>query len=355
MILITCNKSLYRKGEKSVKLLQKTCLTVVIIGLLTSVSFGQTKLAQTGFNFLSISSDARASAMGEAVNSLSGLSGAMSHNPGSMAEMPTLLDASFSINKWIADINYLSFSLILSPASGDYGNIGFSVQAVDYGDIEGTMVNRNDPNGYVETGLIKPTALAIGFGYSKMLNDQFGVGGRVKYAVQKLGESTFMSSGGDVSTKQNKAEAIAFDFGTVYKTGIKSLAFGMSVTNFSKEVKYEEEGFQLPLLFTIGISADLFDFFEMPGPSQSLLLSIDATHPRSHPEQLLVGLEYQFMKLISLRGGYIGGNSEDEFTFGVGITSTSLDVSPVNFSIDYSYTPFGVFNNVQRFTARISL
>ena len=129
----------------------------------------------------------------------------------------------------------------------------------------------------------------------------------------------------------------------------------MSVTNFSKEVKYEEEGFQLPLLFTIGISANLFDFFEMPGPDQSLLLSVDATHPRSHPEQIKVGAEYQFMKILSLRGGYVSGNDENDFTFGVGITSTSLGISPVNFDVDYSYTPFGVFNNVQRFTARISL
>ena len=337
------------------KRLQKTCLTAIIIGLLTSLSFGQTKLAQTGFNFLSISSDARASAMGDAVNSLSGFSGAMSHNPGSMAGIPTLINSSFSINKWIADINYLSFSLIVSPASGDYGVIGFSVQSIDYGDVEGTMVDRNNPNGYVETGNISPTALAVGFGYSKMLNDKFGVGGRIKYAVQKLGESIFMSDAGDVTTKKNKAEAIAFDFGTVYKTGIKSIAFGMSVTNFSKEVKYEEEGFQLPLLFTIGVSADIFDFVEMQGPSQSLLLSIDATHPRSHPEQVKVGVEYQFMKMISIRGGYISSNDESDFSFGVGLSTTSLDVSPVNLTVDYSYTPFGVFNNVQRFTARISL
>jgi hypothetical protein len=347
--------SLYRKGESRVKRLQKTCLTAIIIGLLTSLSFSQVKLAQTGFGFLSISSDARASAMGDAVNSLSGFSGAMSYNPGSMAEMPTLLNSSFSINKWIADINYLSFSLILSPASGDYGTIGFSLQSIDYGDIEGTMVDRNNPNGYIETGLINPTAMAIGIGYSKMLNDKFGVGGRIKYAVQKLGESTFMSDEGDVSTKKNKADAIAFDFGTVYKTGIKSIAFGMSVTNFSKEIKYEEEGFQLPLLFSIGVSADLFDFVEFQGPSQSLLLSIDATHPRSHAEQVMVGIEYQFMKLISLRGGYISASDETDFTYGIGITSNNLDVSPVNFSIDYSYTPFDHFTNVQRFTVRISL
>jgi len=331
-----------------VKLLQKLYLTAIIIGLFTSISFSQTKLAQTGFNFLSISSDAKASAMGDAVNSLSGFSGALTHNPASMANMPTLLNSSFSINKWIADINYLSASLILSPLSGDYGTVGLSFQSVDYGDLEGTVVDRTNPNGYSETGIFSPTALAIGIGYAKMISEQFGVGAQIKYARQELGDNTFMSIEGDITSKENKADAIAFDFGTIYKTGIKSIAFGMSVTNFSKEIKYEEEGFQLPLLFTIGISANVFDFFDMPAINQDLMLSFDWTHPRSHPEQIKIGAEYKFLDIVSLRGGYIGGNDENDFTFGLGVSYFGVEV-------DYAYTPFGVFNEVQRFTARLSL
>jgi hypothetical protein len=97
------------------------------------------------------------------------------------------------------------------------------------------------------------------------------------------------------------------------------------------------------------------DFIKVSGPDQSLILSIDATHPRSHPEQLKIGAEYQFMKIISLRGGYITNNSEDGITYGLGISSNGLGISSVNFEIDYSYTPFGVFDNVQRFTAQFSL
>jgi len=313
------------------------------------MTFSQTKLAQTGLNFLSLSSDARSSGMGGAVNSLSGFSGAMSSNPASMAEMPTFLSATFDMNRWIADINYLSASVILSPSLGDYGTIGLSVQSVDYGNLEGTMVNRNNPNGYDETGTINPTALAVGLGYSKMISKQFGVGARIKYAYQSLGESTFFDNiSGDVTTKKNKVDAIAFDFGTIYKTGIKSIVFGMSVTNFSKEIKFESEGFQLPLLFTIGISANLFELINRPQSNQELLIAVDWTHPRSHPEQLKIGAEYIFNKILSLRVGYVSGNDENSFTYGVGVSSFGLEV-------DYSYIPFGIFNNVQQFTARVSL
>ena len=331
------------------KRIQNIWLTLILIGLCTSITFSQTKLAQTGLNFLTLSSDARSSGMGGAVNSLSGFSGAMSSNPASMAEMPTFLSATFDMNRWIADINYLSASVILSPSLGDYGTIGLSVQSVDYGNLEGTMVNRNNPNGYDETGTINPTALAVGLGYSKMISKQFGVGARIKYAYQSLGESTFFDNiSGDVTTKKNKVDAIAFDFGTIYKTGIKSIVFGMSVTNFSKEIKFESEGFQLPLLFTIGISANLFDLINRPQSNQELLIAVDWTHPRSHPEQLKIGAEYIFNKILSLRVGYVSGNDENSFTYGVGVSSFGLEV-------DYSYIPFGIFNNVQQFTARVSL
>jgi hypothetical protein len=330
-----------------VKRLNQILLTFSIcVGLLTTLSHSQTKLAQTGFNFLSVSSDARASALGDAVNSFSGFSGALSHNPSSMADMPTFFNAAFSINNWIADIKYLSANVIVSPFDGDYGVIGLSFQSVDYGDVEGTMV-ANNSNGYIDTKIFSPTAMSIGLGYAKMLNDKFSVGAQVRFAHQSLGEST-VPDGNSTRIKENKADAIAYDFGTVYRTGIKSLAFGMSVRNFSKEVKYEVEGFQLPLLFTIGISANLFDFFDIPGPQQALIVSFDSDHPRSHPEQVKIGLEYQFMKILSLRGGYVSADSEDDFTFGLGISS-------FGFELDYAYTPFGVFDNVQRFTARFSL
>lgn len=322
----------------------KTLILILFLMLITSLN-AQQKLAQTGFNFLSVSNDARASAIGEAVTSFQNYSGALFYNPASMAQMDKFFNVNFSINQWIADIKHITASVILSPFNGDMGVIGFSLQSVDYGEVEGTIVANND-KGYEDTKIMKPTAFAVGLGYAKMLNDKFGVGGQVRYVYQKLGESIVPTNNGPME-KENKATALAFDFGTVYKTGFKSVTFGMSVRNFSKEVKYEEEGFQLPLNFVIGISADAFDFVNLGFDNQVLLVSIDYTHPRSRPEQLKIGLEYQFMNLVFIRGGYIIGNYEDDLTFGLGVSYAGLNV-------DYSYTPYGIFNNVQRLTARIS-
>ena len=82
---------------------------------------------------------------------------------------------------------------------------------------------------------------------------------------------------------------------------------------------------------------------------QSLLVCIDASHYRDHPEQVKVGLEYKVLDMIALRGGYSSTTDEGNgFSFGLGL-------SKFGFTIDYAYTPFGVFNNVQRFTARFAL
>ncbi|MBN1997135.1 DUF3308 domain-containing protein, partial [candidate division KSB1 bacterium] len=90
------------------------------------------------------------------------------------------------------------------------------------------------------------------------------------------------------------------------------------------------------------------DFYNPGGPEQSLYMSIDATHFRSHPEQLIIGLDYTIMKFLSLRGGYVTNNDEDAFSFGLGVSYFGV-------TIDYAYTPFGVFDHVQRFTARFSI
>lgn len=312
------------------------------------------KIAQTGFQFLSVSSDAKASALANAATSLEMYSSSLFFNPAGMATMNKKIDFAFSMNKWIADINHNTFSAAFSPVNGRYGVFGVSVQSVDYGDIIWTTVANNE-QGYIDSqdptfmgGMGDLNAGSIGAGYARTLSDHFSIGGQVKWVHQRLGESVIPASDSTTKKIKNELFPLAFDFGTLYKTGFKSLQFGMSVRNFSEEIKYSQESFQLPLVFSMGLSMDLMDLIEWQGPKQSAMLSIDATHFRSHREQLLIGLDYTFIDVLSLRLGYISGNDEDNVTFGFGLSYYGV-------VLDYAYTPFGVFDNVQRFSARFSL
>jgi hypothetical protein len=338
----------------------KSLFVLFLMGcLLSSICSAQEKqkLAQTGFQFLSVVSDARAAAMGEAMTSLETGSSALFFNPAGMANMPNFFDVSVSTNQWIADINHYTFGLAVSPYEGEYGVIGFSVQYVSYGDFYGTRVNPSVPKGYDDTGIFSLNAMAVGLGYAKQLNDQFSVGGQIKYVHQDLGESYIPlsihtdSTGvrvADTTATSNKLSPLVFDFGTQFKTGIKSLVFGMSIRNFSQEVKYVEEGIQAPLVFTLGISMNVMDLLEDMPFEQSLYVSIDASHYRDHPEQVKFGLDYRILNMFSIRGGYVSNNDLNDFSFGMG-------VSKFGFAFDYAYTPFGVFNKVHRMTARFTL
>lgn len=334
--------------------MKKIILLIVVSLLISSLNQSNAqerkKLAQTGMKFLSVSLDPRASALSDAMTTVQNNSASMLYNPSAMAEMNRFVDYSFGTTRWIADINYIYGTAALNLFDGQYGVIGLSLVAVDYGEFNGTIVANND-DGYIDVGTYKPTAIALGVGYAKALSQKFSVGGNIRFVRQSMGTSVVtLDANGNAVTKEHKAEVLSFDFGMLYHTGFKSLDFGMSIRNFSKEIKYIDESFQLPLTFQIGLSMNLIDLTEIDRGMHSLLFSVDASHPRDYPEQVSFGMEYTFLNTFSIRGGYTFPTDEQEFSAGVGFKQELADV---NFAIDYSYTPFGIFDNVHRVSINI--
>ncbi|MDZ7288569.1 MAG: PorV/PorQ family protein [candidate division KSB1 bacterium] len=332
---------------------------VVITALAGAQSdlYAQKKLAQTGFQFLSVGTEARAAAMAEAFTTVAGNSSSIFYNPANMARGHAFLDIAVSRNEWIAEIVHHSASVAINPAGGEYGVFAISALSVDYGDFFGTMVDPTTEKGYVNTGTFSPSAYAIGLGYARALSDRFSVGGHIKYVSQSLGSSVLPvldNRNNVISTDEvkNELQVLAFDFGTVYQTGFKSLAFGMTVRNFSKEVKYQNEGFQLPLTFKIGISMNVLDLFMEQNDQHSFLVAVDAIHPRDYSEQLNIGGEYVFMNMLALRAGYNYNYDERNITTGFGLQKA---FGAHSVAIDYAYTPFGVFDSVNRFSFRLGL
>jgi hypothetical protein len=153
----------------------------------------------------------------------------------------------------------------------------------------------------------------------------------------------------DSSTvKKNFASAVAFDFGTIYYTGFRSLAFGMSIRNYSNEIQFESESFQLPLTFRIGVSMNILDLIAPSMSSQSILLSVDASHPRSHSEQMNFGMEYKLLNAFSARAGYMLNYEIMGLTAGFGLQLAGL-------AIDYATTPSENLGMVERLTVRFGL
>lgn len=323
--------------------------------LTVSVSlFGQTnkKLAQTGLKFLNVATDPRAVAMGEAVTSIEGGSTSMFFNPAGLARFTGTVNAAFGSTQWIAGINHVFASAAINTPDNDYGVFGLTFQSVDYGDIIRT-VRADNADGFLDVGTFRPTALAVGLGYARALSDRFSIGGRASYVFQDLGDGfRSVDINGNPLKSENTIDVLSFDFGMFYKTGFKSLNFAMSVKNFSKEIKYQKEGFQLPLMFRIGVSINAMDFVSDSRDSDPLLLTVDATNSRDYPETINMGGEYVFLKTLAVRGGYMFGRDEQGFTAGLGVQQS---LEGIGIGIDYAYTPFGIFGTVNRFAIQLSL
>jgi hypothetical protein len=340
-------------------ILTNFALIILMILIQSQLTFSQQqKLAQTGMKFLNVSLDARASAFGDAVTSLETNSSAMFYNPAAMARLEGIADVTLGSTQFIADISYYNAAIAFAPFDGDYGVFGLSFISVDYGEFLGT-IRANNEQGFLDVGTFSPTAISFGIGYAKSLSEKFSVGGNVKYVRQSLGTSVLdnvttypgTNTYQNATTEENKLSVLAFDFGVLYKTGFKSLNLGMSVRNFSREVKYKKEGFQLPLIFQIGASFNFADLIDVDKKMHAFLVTVDANHPRDYPEQLNIGAEYSFMNLISLRAGYSTPNDERSFSYGVGLKEDNGDI---DVAMDYSYTPFGVFNSVHRISLNFS-
>ena len=332
---------------------------IILAMMVTCVSFMTTaqertdaKLAQTGLKFLSIGVSARQAALADAFTAVDGNSVSQFYNPAGMARLDGTADVSLGSVNWIADIKHHHASIALK--AGDLGVFGLAFQYADYGKIEATIL-ANNSQGFLDIGTIKPNAYSVSLGYARALTDKFSIGGNVKYVRQDLGvgttEASYIGDAGSVTgatlvgQNKNALDVIAFDFGLIYQTGYKSLNLGMAVRNFAREVKYQKESFQLPLAFRIGVSMNVLDFVEFDATQHSLLVTVDAEHPRDFPEQMKVGLEYVFMNLVAARIGYVGPADEHSLSYGLGIQYKQ-------FSVDYALTPFGVFNEVQRFSVR---
>lgn len=317
----------------------------ILLSAAISAQVGLNKLAQSTMNFLLVGTSARACGLGEAYTTVGSGSECMFYNPAGMAEMTSDFDINLNYTQWIADINYLSGGISINLYN--YGVVGFNLLTVDYGDIYGTSLITSSqqeqyPLGYIDNGKIgNVSAYAFGLSYAKAISQQFLIGGDIRIAGQNLGESVIASG-----PKKNDATKVVFDAGVEYYTGFKSFRFGMSIRNFSSNIKRESIEDQLPLQFVLGAAIDMLDIFDSEHAAENTLtFAVDFLHPNNYSERVNVGAEYTLLGFLALRGGYQTNRDVASWSGGVGVRTS---VSDYNMAVDYSYSKFDIFDNVSR-------
>ncbi len=322
-------------------------ILIVILLLTTSYRFlsanEMKKLAQTGFQFLKIDPDARGAAMAGAQVAVANDANAVFWNPAGIAKTQGIA-VSLNQTNWFADIKQNAIAAVMPYKN--WGYFGISFVNVNYGDIPVTRIAENEA-GYVEEGSYGPGGLALGLVYARQFTDRLSIGGQVKYAYEHLGSNTVQrQDGGDIKSVDNTLGALAFDLGTLYYTGFKDFRISMSIRNFSKQIEYETEGFQMPLTFAVGFAMNVLSLTDL-GDQHTLTIAMDAIHPRDYSERLHVGAEYMFMNFLALRAGYKINYDEEGFSGGFGLQKA---LASFHLRFDYAYTDMGSYlGNVHRF------
>ena len=209
-------------------------------GLLAVVATAQAQTQNqatitTAVPILTLSPDARSSALGEAGVATSPDANSAYFNAGKLGFVPYKYAASASYSPWLRNI---TDDMSLSYLSG-YGKIGQRSAlgaSLMYFDL-GTIDYRT--GGNLPAGSFSPKEYALTVSYGQQLTDNFGVGISARYIRSNLVGTV---NGNDA----RPGNAAAVDLGAYYTkdatigTGLYNLAFGASIANIGNKITYND-------------------------------------------------------------------------------------------------------------------
>ena len=294
------------------------------------------RAGQSGWQFLKINGDARQAAMGGAFTAISsGDASAVFGNPAALADIKNV-DVQFNVLKWVADIGHQSVAIAANI--GDVGVVGVSLAMLNYGDIPETINLSTGASGTtpVVTGnTFGANDIAAGVSYARQITDNLSVGGNMRWMRQTIAELSMNNW--------------SLDFGTMYRTGIKSLRIAVTARNFgpdskfggwSEEFQTESDNVRMPLDFRAGVAMDFLDDEQSP---HLLTVVVEGDHPNDGREKFHLGVSYGFDKTFYLRGGYKFNYDVQRFALGAGI---SYPIGKYLGTINYAYVDFGELTQV---------
>jgi hypothetical protein len=284
--------------------------------------------------FLKIGVGGRATAMGDAFIAVANDASALFWNPAGVSQIEND-QVMFSHNEWVVDIKHEFLGAVYHLSSMDV--IGVSFTALHMEDMP--VTTEFQPYGTGE--FFKFGDIAVGVTYSRKMTEQFSFGGTIRYLEETLDKL--------------KMRGIMIDLGTYYWTGLGSTRFAVAITNFGNELspdgkvvlfgkreKSNWQSFSPPTMFRIGFAFEPYETEE-----HRVTTSIQLNHPNDNSENVSLGAEYSWRKMLSLRAGYKINVDEQDFTFGAGVT---LPVAIADVTVDYAYANFERLGSAHRFS-----
>lgn len=337
----------------------------LLLMILPGIAEAQTsdRAGSVGGLFLKLGLSPRAAALGNTYMGISDDITGVFINPVSIAELE---GTHFFISEleYLVDMRAISGAVSFALPENIGGRLALHYTGFLSGDM--TMTTEEDIDGILTDRQFSWNDMAIGATYARVFTDRFAVGVGVKYVRTDVADFS--------------SQTVAFDVGTMYKTGWRNLRLGMSVTNFGPDMKFkgdynntyisgiwttnvsEEYGYYaLPIALQVGVADDYYfadDVIRVTG-------AIDYSHPNDLAERVHLGAEFAYDEMFFVRGGIFmdmderdtedavdpGDDALDrfmEFRFGAGIRIS-------NIMVDYAWQDIESLGSVHRFAVGFAL
>jgi len=300
-------------------------MALVLLTVLAQGAQGQIfeKVGTFGAQFLKIGPSARAAAMGNAFSAVADDASTTYWNPGGLVEIPR---TALHLNhvEWPADIklDYVSY-VFHTPYLP--GVMGITARALTMDpQVERTIYLPGGTGRHFDAG-----DMSFGLTYAQYFTDRFSTGVTVNFIHSGLADKSVNTT--------------SFDFGLVYRIGIRGMRLGMVVQNAGGEIDYDSQAAKMPIMFKVGLSVEALDM----GPHH-ILSAIEFSHPPDNKERANLGMEYSFNRFLYLRTGYNANYDANGITGGFGLEINTSDRSKL--FVDYAFEDLSSLGEAHRFS-----
>ncbi len=249
---------------------------------------------------------------------------------------------------------------------GKNGAFGFSIMALDFGDIRVTTTDQPEGTG----ATFSPSFFNIGLSYAHTFENKVSVGITLRGISEAIADVSAFGFAVDAGVQYVTGEQDNFKFGISLRNVGSRMTFGgeglstqgPSPNNGGYDLTYDQRAasFELPSMLNIGMSYD-FRF----GEAHRLTTVGNFAANSFSRDEIGGGLEYSLKDMFMLRAGYryeIGVENEIEASIYSGVSAgasievpLSRDNKNTRLGIDYAYRQTRVWNGTHNFSVRIAI
>ncbi len=309
--------------------MKRIALLVFLVMALPQAASAQlfAKVGTFGAQFLQIGTSARATGMGSAFTAIADDASSVFWNPAGLVEVRGSEFMASQV-EWPADINLSSAVLAFNPRILP-GTFALSARSLWLDPMPVRTAYLPEGNGQTfDAGMA-----SFGFSYSRFWTDKFSAGFTLNYLHMGLAEEAVNTA--------------SFDFGIIYRIGVRDLRLGMVIQNLGGKIIYDELPSKMPTIFKVGASFNM-----AKTKNHTLLASGEFQHPSDNTERANIGIEYKLKELLYLRGGYYISYDTNEYSGGFGvIINTGQDSRAI---VDYSMVSMAALDLVHRLSLTVA-